>query len=168
MRAFLLLSCLLSASVAFGAADESTEQPAPLVDAAHANNDAAAQTLLAAKPGPDVNQRSSDGTTALHWAIYHNDVGLIDRLLTAGANPNARNDYGSTPLALAAVVGNVPVIKKLLKAGADVESANEDGQTALMIVARTSNVEAASVLVSYGAHVNAREQWRGQARCIGQ
>ncbi len=162
MRAFLLLGCLLGASVAMGAADESVEPPAPLVDAAHAGDDAAAQALLTAKPGPDVNQRSSDGTSALHWAVYHDDVALIDRLLAAGANPNARNDYGSTPLALAAVVGNVSVIKKLLKAGADVESANEDGQTALMIIARTSNVEAARVLVSYGARVNAREQWRGQ------
>ena len=159
---FLLLSCLLGASVALAAGTEPVDAPAPLVDAAHAGNDAQAQALLAATPRPDVNQKSSDGTTALHWAIYHNDVGLIDRLLAAGANPNARNDYGSTPLALAAVVANVDVIKKLLKAGADVESANADGQTALMIVARTSNVEAARVLLSHGAHVNAREQWRGQ------
>jgi len=159
---FLLLSCLLGASVAFAAGAEPVDGPAPLVDAAHAGNDAQALELLAAKPGADANQKSSDGTTALHWAVYRNDVGLIDRLLAAGANPNARNDYGSTPLALAAVVGNVEVIKKLLKAGADVESANADGQTALMIIARTSNVEAARVLLSHGAHVNAREQWRGQ------
>jgi len=163
MRALLLLTCLLGASAALGAAAaEPAENPAPLVDAAHAGDDAAAQALLASKPHPDVNQSSSDGTSALHWAVYHNDVALIDRLLAAGANPNARNDYGSTPLALSAVVGNVAVMKKLLKAGADVESANADGQTALMIVARTSNLEAASVLLSHGAHVNAREQWRGQ------
>jgi uncharacterized protein len=162
MRALLLLCCLLSASVAFADVAESGDTPAPLVEAAHARNAAAAQALLAAKPSPDVNQRSSDGTTALHWAVYYNDASLIERLLAAGANPNARNDYGSTPLALAAVVGNVSVIKKLLQAGADVESANADGQTALMIVARTSNVEAAKVLLSHGAHVNAREQWRGQ------
>src|SRR6185312_4762677 len=112
---FLLLSCLLGASVAFAAGAEPVDGPAPLVDAAHAGNDAQALELLAAKPGADANQKSSDGTTALHWAVYRNDVGLIDRLLAAGANPNARNDYGSTPLALAAVVGNVEVIKKLLK-----------------------------------------------------
>jgi ankyrin repeat protein len=161
MRALLLLTCLLGASVAMAAA-EPVDHPAALVDAAHAGDSAAARTLLSSTPGPDVNQRSSDGTSALHWAVYHNDVDLIDRLLAMGANPNARNDYGSTPLSLAAVVGNVSVIKKLLQAGADVESANADGQTALMIVARTSNIEAASLLVSHGAHVNAREQWRGQ------
>jgi ankyrin repeat protein len=145
-----------------GAVVEPVERPAPLVDLAHAGNDAAALALLSAQPRPDVDQRSSDGTTALHWAVYHNDVGLIDRLLAAHADVNARNDYGSTPLSEAAVVGNVSVIEKLLKAGADVEAANADGQTALMIVARTSNVEAARVLISHGAKVNAREQWRGQ------
>lgn len=162
MRALLLLSCLLGASTAIAGVAEPVDHPAPLVDAAHANDDSQAQALLAAKPAVDVNQRSSDGTTALHWAVYHNDAGLIDRLLAAGANPNARNDYGSTPLALAVVVGNDPVIKKLLQAGADVESANADGQTALMIIARTSNVEGARLLLSHGAHVNAREQWHGQ------
>jgi uncharacterized protein len=105
---------------------------------------------------------SADGTTALHWAVYNNDVSQIDRLLATGANANARNDYGSTPLVEAAVVGNVPVIKALLKAGADVESANADGQTALMLIARTNNVEAAQLLLKHGAKVNAREAWRGQ------
>src|SRR6185436_17091542 len=100
--------------------------------------------------------------SALHWAVYHNDVDLIGRLLAAGADVNARNDYGATPLSEAAVVGNVQVLKKLLSAGADVESANGDGQTALMIIARTSNVEAAKLLISKRARVNAVEQWRGQ------
>jgi ankyrin repeat protein len=110
----------------------------------------------------DVNQRSADGTTALHWAVYNDDVTLVERLLAAGADPNARNDYNSMPLAEAAVVGNAAVIKKLLKAGADVESANADGQTALMIVARSSNVEAAKLLLKAGAKANALETWRGQ------
>ncbi len=141
---------------------EATESPAPLVVAARANDSAAVTSLLAATPRPDVNQRTSDGTTALHWAVYHNDVALIDRLLAAGANAKVMNDYGSTPMSEAAVVGNVEVLKKLLAAGADVESANADGQTALMVIARTSNVDAARLLLSHGAQVNAREQWRGQ------
>ena len=157
-----LAGCLSGAALAADTVAEPLERAAPLVDAAHARDDAAAQKLLSAKPATDVNQRSADGTSALHWAVYHDDADLVDRLLAAGADANAKNDYGSTPLSEAAVVGNVTVIKKLLKAGADVESANADGQTALMIVARTSNLEAARVLLSHGAKVNAREQWRGQ------
>jgi uncharacterized protein len=141
---------------------EATEQPAPLVTAARAQDGDALKALLDANPRPDVNQRSSDGTTALHWAVYHDDVALVERLLADGANAKAMNDYGATPMSEAAVVGNVQVLAKLLAAGADVESPNSDGQTALMIVARTSNVEAARLLLSRRARVNAREQWRGQ------
>jgi ankyrin repeat protein len=136
--------------------------PPPLITAVRNRDSDKVLELLAAQPRVDVNQRSVDGTTALHWAVYNNDIALVDRLLAAGANPNARNDYNSTPLVEAAVVGNVDVIRKLLKAGADVESPNADGQTALMVIARSNNVEAAKVLLKAGANVNARETWRGQ------
>ena len=138
------------------------EKDAPVALAARDNDGARVRELLDAKPRADVNARTADGTSALHWAVYHNDVDLIGHLLAAGADVNARNDYGATPLSEAAVVGNVQVLKKLLSAGAEVESANGDGQTALMIIARTSNVEAAKLLISKRARVNAVEQWRGQ------
>ncbi len=162
---FLASFCLIAAARVFGAETavvDAVGKPAPLVEAAHANDDAKAAALLAAQPRPDVNEKTSDGTSALHWAVYHNDVSLIDRLLTLGADVNAKNDYGSTPLSEAAVVGNPAVVKKLLKAGANVEAANGDGQTALMITARTSNLEVAKLLLDRGANVNTREQWRGQ------
>jgi ankyrin repeat protein len=163
VRLYLPLLCL-AAGRAFGADTvvEAVDKPAPLVEAAHAGDDAKATALLTAQPHPDVNQKTSDGTSALHWAVYHNDVSLIDRLLALGADANANNDYGSAPLSEAAVVGNPAVVKKLLKAGANVESANGDGQTALMITARTSNLDVAKLLLDHGAKVNARERWRGQ------
>ncbi|HEY8509633.1 MAG TPA: ankyrin repeat domain-containing protein [Steroidobacteraceae bacterium] len=167
-RLVALAFCLACSVAAYAQAPakkpvvEPVEVHAPLVTAAKAKNFDEVRSLLGARPRPDVNQRSADGTTALHWAVYHNDVDTVRRLLKAGANPNAKNDYGSTPMSEAAVVGNVEVLKLLLDAGADVESPNADGQTALMILARTSNVEAAKLLLKRGANVNAREQWRGQ------
>jgi uncharacterized protein len=136
---------------------------APLVEAARTGDDTTAAALLSAHPGVDVNQRSSDGTSALHWAVYHDDVGLVERLLALRADPNARNDYGATPLSTAAVVGDALIVRRLLKAGADVDSPNADGQTALMIIARTSNLEVAELLLRHGANANARERWRGQS-----
>ncbi len=138
------------------------ERPAPLVEAARTGDDATALAMLAARPRADVNQRSSDGTSALHWAVYRDDVALIDRLLALGADPSARNDYGSTPLSEAAVVGDAAVVQRLLEAGASVEAANADGQTALMIIARTSNLPVATLLLRHGANPNAHERWRGQ------
>jgi ankyrin repeat protein len=159
----IALALLCSAPAFVLAADriaEVVERDAPLALAIQAKNSAKVQELLAAKA--DVNQRTADGTSALHWAIYYNDESLVEQLLKAGADVNVRNDYGSTPMSEAAVVGNVKVLRKLLEAGADTESANADGQTALMIVSRTSNTEAAELLIRKGAKVNAREQWRGQ------
>jgi ankyrin repeat protein len=157
----LALVCFASGAVlgADGVVDV-VEKPAPLVEAVRAKDAARVTELLGTHL--DVNQRTSDGTSALHWAVYNNDVALVERLLAAGADVNAKNDYGSTPLSEAAVVGNAAVVKKLLNARADVESPNRDGQTALMIVARTSNVEVAKLLLDHGAAVDAREQWRGQ------
>ena len=166
MRRFVLTICLcLGARVAFGAdaAVEPIENPAPLVLAAHNGTEADVLKLLSAKPAPDVNQRTKDGTTALHWAVYRNDVALVDRLLALHADANAKNAFGSTPMSEAAVIGNVEVLKKLLAAGANVESANADGQTALMIISRTSNIDAAKLLIKHGANVNARERWRNQS-----
>jgi ankyrin repeat protein len=166
MRRWYLCLLLLCGPVAWGAESASSvasgNPPPPIVEATRNRDSAKVLELLAAQPRVDVNQRSVDGTTALHWAVYNGDVTLVDRLLAAGANPNARNDYNSTPLVEAAVVGNAEIIRKLLKAGADVESANADGQTALMVIARSSNVEAAKLLLKAHANVNARETWRGQ------
>jgi len=131
-----------------------------LLQAAEAGDSAAATALLAA--GADVNATQPDGTTALHWAAYHDDVPLLRRLIQAGAKVNVSNDYGSTPLAEAAERADPQALEALLQAGADVESPNADGQTALMTVARTDVVAAARVLLAHGANVNATEHWRGQ------
>jgi len=166
VRRFLLTICLcLAAPVAFGedAVVEPIENAAPLVLAAHSRSEAEVLKLLSTQPTPEVNQRTKDGTTALHWAVYRNEAGLVDRLLALHADANAKNSFGSTPMSEAAVVGNIDVLKKLLDAGANVESANADGQTALMIISRTSNLEAAKLLINHGANVNARERWREQS-----
>jgi ankyrin repeat protein len=131
-----------------------------LLEVAEAGNSAAAMALVAAHA--DVNAHQDDGTTALHWAAYHDDVPLLRQLLKAGAKINVTNDYGSTPLAEAAERADPEALRLLLDAGADAESPNPDGQTALMTVARTEVVAAAKVLVAHGANVNASEKWRGQ------
>ncbi len=150
------------ADTAAPAVVEPVEKAAPLVLAARDGDAARVRALLAAQAKPDVNQRTADGTSALHWAVHHGDADLVARLLAAGADANVHNDYGASPMSEAAVRGDVGVLRALLAAGASVESANADGQTALMILARTSNLPAAQLLISRGANVNAHEQWRNQ------
>lgn len=112
--------------------------------------------------GADVNQREVDGTTALHWAVYRQDLALVERLLALDADPDSRNDYGATPMTVAAEHGNHPVMQALVKAGGDIESPNAEGQTLLMAVARTGNIATASLLLQQGAKVDAMENWGGQ------
>jgi ankyrin repeat protein len=131
-----------------------------LIAAAQRNDTTVA--LAAIEDGIDVNLKSPDGTTALHWAVYNGNLTLVERLIAGGADVTSANEFGSTPLAEAATVGDVGIIAALLSAGAPVDAPGADGQTPLMVVARSSNTAAAEVLIANGADVNARELWREQ------
>jgi ankyrin repeat protein len=154
----------LLAFAALGAASMQVARAADLVAAAESNDRAAVLAELGR--GADAKARAADGTTALHWAVFHDDADLVARLIKAGADVNAANDYGSTPLGEAAVTGDAAVIKRLLDAGANASAPGKDGETPLMVVARGGNVEAARLLLDHGADVNAQEAWRGQTALI--
>jgi ankyrin repeat protein len=62
------------------------------------------RTLLRQKA--DVNAPQADGATAIHWAVYHDDLELAGLLIGAGANVKAANREGATPLSLGCVNGN--------------------------------------------------------------
>jgi ankyrin len=111
--------------------------------------------------GTDVNAPQADGSTALHWAIYQDDLDTADLLIRAGANPRAANLSGATVLSLAAINGNAAMIERLLSAGADPNERGPNGETPLMMAARNGNVDAIKVLVERGADVNAKEKLRG-------
>jgi len=59
-----------------------------------------------------------DGESPLHVAARRWDVGMVDLLLTRGADPHRRRADGSTPHTLAELSGNRDVAARLLEAGA--------------------------------------------------
>ena len=152
---FLALIALCGFAGASALADE-----APLADAIKAGEQVTIDALLAR--GTAVNAAQPDGSTALHWAAYRNDAGLVKTLLARGAKADVRNSFGATPLGEAAKLANADIVRLLLAAGANAESANADGETALMLAARTGSVPVAQLLLARGANVNAREAFRGQ------
>ena len=85
----------------------------------------------------DVNAPQADGTTALHWAVYHDDLETAELVIRAGGNPRATNREGASVLSLACINGNAAMIARLLKAGADVNERLPNGETPLMMAART-------------------------------
>jgi len=109
-----------------------------------------------------VNAPQPDGTTALHWAVRHDDLATAKALIQAGADVKAANRYGVTPIALAATNGSAAMIRLLLDAGVDANSANPGGETALMTTARTGKVDAVNLLLDRGANVNAKDTERAQ------
>jgi uncharacterized protein len=130
-----------------------------VADAAMRDDDAAVRALLVKKA--DVNVPQTDGTTALHWAVYHEDVKLVDELLRAGAKATAANREGATPLYLAAVAGNPDIMARLLKQGADVNGAIlRHGETPLMFAARTGRPDAVKLLLEAGATVDTKDTMR--------
>jgi len=151
---------LIAAAIAAAAAGSALAEGTTVVAAAKSGDRAAALRALEQKADP--NLADVDGSTALLWAVHHDDVELVKRLLAAGADVKTQNAYGATPMSEAAVVADVAVLDALLRAGADVDSPNADGQTALMVVARSGNVAAAELLIKRGANVNAREERKGQ------
>ena len=132
----------------------------PVVEAVKAGKTEAVRTLLAKRADP--NAPETDGTTALHWAAHHDNLGAADLLIKAGANVGAANRYGATPLYLACVNGSAVMVERLLSAGADPNTTMREGDTALMTAARTGNVGAVRALLTRGARVNASESWKGQ------
>jgi ankyrin repeat protein len=132
-----------------------------LSNAAMDGNMQTVRTLL--QQGADVNAPQGDGTTALHWAAYRDDLAMAQVLLKAGANVKATTRVGAmTPLFMAAKNGSATVLDALLKAGADVNAASSNGTTALMLAAASGKTEAVKILVDRGADVNAKDVTNGQ------
>jgi ankyrin repeat protein len=167
-RAFLgglLIVSAFAGTALAGQGGASAVAPGAKVDLASAvqrQDKAAIRTLMAKAKSAGVNTAQPDGTTALHWAAYHDDLELVSRLLAAGANVLAANQYGVTPLSLACVNGNAAMIQKFLDAGADANATLPGGETMLMTAARTGKADAVRLLLTRGAGVNAGEPRRGQ------
>ena len=131
----------------------------PLINAARNADREGVRRLVQEKA--DVNATEPDGTTALHWASYRDDVESAELLIKAGANVNAANDLGATPLWTASLNGSAVMVRRLLQAGANPNATLLLGETPLMVAARSGNADVVQQLVTRGANVNARAT-RGQ------
>ena len=141
----LLLSSVLRAG----------EVAAPVADAAEKNDAAVVRALI--EEGSDINVPQVDGTTALHWAVYHDEDDLTEFLIKAGADVEAVNRYDVPSLSIACENGNGKIVEMLLDARANPQTMLPGGETALMTASRTGRIGPVEALLSRGADVNARE-----------
>jgi ankyrin repeat protein len=146
----VLVLCISASGRAIG--------PSDVADAVMHGDAAALRALLQKKS--DVNAPQVDGTTALHWAVYRDNLNAADLLIASGASVKAATREGVTPLAMASLYGSVPMVERLLKAGADARERGPNGETMLMFAARNGNPGLIKILIAAGADVNASENLR--------
>lgn len=154
MRRVLLLASALFALAPGARADESS-----LVAAAKSADRERMRALL--RQHADVNAAAADGTTALHWASFRDDLETADLLIRAGANVNAVTDLGVTPLWNASQNGTEAMVRRLLQAGANPNAALAAGETPMMVASRSGYAAVVEQLIAKGGSVNAHGA-RGQ------
>ncbi len=138
---------------------------ATLADAAEKKDFQAVQKLLQDKA--DVKIAQGDGSTALHWAVYWDNLAATKALLAAGADAKAATRLGATPLYLAAVNGNAAMLRLLLAAKADAKATVlQNEETPLMFAARAGSVDAVTVLLDAGANIEAKDGYRGDTALL--
>ncbi len=103
----------------------------------------------------DLSLTQPDGMTALHWAVFHNQIETVKLLLEKGAPVNAATLYQVTPLSIACQHCHAEIASLLLKHHANPESTLLSGETCLMTASRTGNPQIVNDLITHGAKVNA-------------
>jgi len=93
-----------------------------------------------------VGAKSSNGSTALHYAARYGQEGAARVLLDAGVDVAANSSNGLTALHLAAENGHEGVVTMLMGAGADGAAKNDAGKTSLDLAAQEGHAGAARVL----------------------
>ena len=142
---------LLALSLAGGVIAADLGRPA-VIEAAKSGEKEALRALVQKKV--DVSAADADGSTALHWASYRDDLENADLLLRSGAKVNAITDLGVTALWTASQNGSARMVRRLLDAGANPNLALVSGETPVMVAARSGYPEVVELLASKGANVN--------------
>ena len=151
-----ILGSIIAVLLASTAALSWAEADAPLADAAMRGDVESVRSLLGRQL--DVNAPQGDGTTALHWAAYRDDLEIAALLIEAGADVDATTRVGDlSPIVMAAKNGNAAMIELLLEAGTDPTYADANGTTTLMYAAAAGKPEAVRVSLDHGADVNAKD-----------
>ena len=88
-KTLLAFGCAVVTSVVVAATPARAAGTSEVADAVMKGDKAAVRRLLQQKA--DVNAPQVDGATALHWAVYRDDLETANLLLAAGAKIDAAN-----------------------------------------------------------------------------
>jgi ankyrin repeat protein len=88
-------------------------------------------TKLLLEHGADVNAKTPDGDTPLHYAAMHRNYEVVPLLISFGAKINAKGKGDWTPLHWAAMGTSLELVEILLAEGADINAKDKLGETPL-------------------------------------
>jgi ankyrin repeat protein len=113
---------------------------------------------LLLRNGAKASTANQTGATPLLLATQNGNAAMIERLVTAGADPNVSlTKTGDTALMIAARSGKSDAVKALLDHGAKINTAETwGGTTALMWAVSERHPDVAKMLIERGADVNAK------------
>lgn len=112
-----------------------------LIDATRSGNLDEIQSLLNSNHC-DVNQTDPLGNTALHFAVFSNQVPIILKLVSSTEiNIDSANRLGMTPLLSAVEYGHSALVRILVSKGADLSIPDSQGFTVLHKAVLTGNME---------------------------
>jgi ankyrin repeat protein len=105
-----------------------------------------------------VNSFAHDGFTPLGLASFFGHGGVVEYLLSRGAEANlaSRNRMQVMPLHSAVAGRHIGIARTLLEHGADVNAAQQDGFVPLHGAAQNGQADMIELLLEYGADVNAQ------------
>lgn len=98
-----------------------------------------------------INEKDSNGDTALSWACYIDSPDMVELLLKYGADPNIQNNRKNTPLL---ITSSQSIAKSLMLAGADINHENNEGTRPIHKAAFLSDQATTIRLVLAGAELN--------------
>jgi ankyrin repeat protein len=103
------------------------------------------------KNGADVNCKSNEGWTPLHWSSYWNRLDIVKYLIEHGADVNCKDSYGWTPLHWSSQEGYLDIVKYLIEYGADVNCESINGWTPLHRSSFSGHLNIVKHLIEHGA-----------------
>ena len=119
----------------------------PLHYAAENGNLVAIKLLLSDGRHGHISLRTSQNSTALHYAAVGNHEAVVSFLLESNAPVNAQDSLGNTPLHYAIAFDHLPCVYLLLAHGANMRIANNNGETPLYLVKALKSQHASSNMV---------------------
>jgi len=115
----------------------------PLMEAVSDGDEEKVNDLLSS--GADLEEMDSEQTTALHYAVYGENIAIAQILLEAGANPNTSDNYSNT-LTAALEYENYEMAALLYEYGADPKTVDPQGLSALNMLEVYSEEEFLNII----------------------